>query len=109
MKTVLPFRVVIPIALTAGALLSGPVSAQPAAAPATAMPESGVTLTREDVVRDLAAWRNSGLENQWDREESPDINSPEYVADYRKYMETSRQDGATPSSSHMQSEPQRSW
>ncbi|MFD4839569.1 DUF4148 domain-containing protein [Achromobacter sp. NPDC058515] len=110
MKTVLSFRAAIPVALAAFALLSGPAGAQPAAsAPTTATPEPNVTLTRADVERDLAAWRESGVERQWMGEESPDINSPQYIADYRKYMDTVRPGSASQPQSPTQSESQRRW
>lgn len=113
MKPVLTFRALIPVALAAFALLSSPAGAQPAAgtAPATAAPPSNVTLSRADVERDLAAWKESGVERQWSGEESPDINSPEYVADYRKYVSTARPGGMSqpPSQSQSPSGSQRSW
>lgn len=110
MKTVLSFRALIPAALAAFALLSGPASAQSAGtAPTTAMPEPNVTLTRADVERDLAAWKESGVERQWMGEDSPDINSPQYVADYRKYVETVRPGSAPPSQSTMPSGSQNKW
>ncbi|MNX52768.1 hypothetical protein D3C86_834540 [compost metagenome] len=108
MKPVLPFRALIPAALAAIAMLSAPAGAQPAAAaPTTAMPQPDVTPTRADVERDLAAWKNAGVERQWDTEETPNINSPQYVADYRKYLETVRPGSTSPSS--MPSGSQNKW
>ncbi|QVQ24405.1 DUF4148 domain-containing protein [Achromobacter deleyi] len=113
MKPVLPFRALIPVALAAFALLSSPASAQPAAAsaPTTAAPSPNVTLTRADVERDLAAWKDSGVERQWSGDESPDINSPEYVADYRKYVSTVRPGDMSQPASQSQSPSgsQRRW
>ncbi|MNX84118.1 hypothetical protein D3C86_1159020 [compost metagenome] len=103
MKPVLPFRALIPVALAAFALLSSPASAQPAAAaPTTAAPPSNITLSRADVERDLAAWKESGVERQWSGDESPDINSPVYVADYMKYVSTVRPGGMSQPASQSQ-------
>ncbi|CAB3678811.1 DUF4148 domain-containing protein [Achromobacter pestifer] len=101
MKTVLSFRALIPVALAACALLSGPAGAQQAVAPTTATPEPNVALSRDDVMRDLAAWKNSGVERSWNSDNTPDINSPEYVANYRKYVDTVR-----PSNAPMQTQSQ---
>ncbi|KRC76101.1 hypothetical protein D3C87_494610 [compost metagenome] len=110
MKPVLPFRALIPVALAAFALLSSPAGAQSAGtAPATAAPPSDFTPTRADVERDLAAWKEAGLENQWSSEESPDINSPQYVSDYRKYMSTVRTGDMPASQSQPASGSQRRW
>lgn len=91
MKPLLPFRVVVPAALAALALLSGPAGAQSAApAPTTAEPPSNYTPTRAEVERDLAAWKESGVEALWAGEDSPDINSPTYINDYQKYISAVR-------------------
>ncbi len=109
MKPLLPFRVLVPAALAAFALLSGPAGAQPAAsAPATAAPPSNYTPTRAEVERDLAAWKESGVEAQWAGEETPNINSPTYISDYQKYVSTVRTgDMAQPPASQPGS--QRRW
>lgn len=87
MKSVLSFRALIPVALAAFAVLSSPAGAQSAGvAPATAAPPTNVTLSRADVERDLAAWKESGVENQWNGDDVPDLSSPQYTADYSKYV-----------------------
>ncbi|NMK46898.1 DUF4148 domain-containing protein [Achromobacter sp. Bel] len=101
MKTALSFRAFAPIALAACAALSGPAVAQQAAAPTTAAPEPNIALSRDDVMRDLAAWKNSGVERNWNSDNTPDINSPEYIASYRKYVDTVR-----PGTSSMPPQPQ---
>lgn len=86
MKHVLPFRALVPAALAACALLSSPAGAQTAAsAPTTAAPTSNYTPTRAEVERDLAAWKESGVEAQWAGDESPNMYSATYISDYRKY------------------------
>ncbi|MEN5160705.1 DUF4148 domain-containing protein [Achromobacter spanius] len=109
MKPLLPFRALVPAALAAFALLSGPAGAQPAAAaPATAAPPSNYTPTRAEVERDLAAWKESGVEAQWAGDETPDINSPTYITDYQKYISSVHGgDMAQPPAS--QTGSQRSW
>jgi len=110
MKPVLPFRALIPAALAAFALLSGPAGAQSAStAPTTAAPPSDFTPTRADVERDLAAWREAGLEEQWAGEESPNINSPTYIEDYKKYETTIRTSDMGQPASQPQSGSQRRW
>ncbi|MBB1596089.1 DUF4148 domain-containing protein [Achromobacter sp. UMC46] len=106
MKTALSFRALASVALAASALLSGAAAAQQAVAPTTAAPEPNITLSRDDVMRDLAAWKNSGVERNWNSDNTPDINSPEYVASYRKYVDTVR-----PAASQMpaQSQNQGKW
>lgn len=106
MKTVHLFRVLAPAALAAATLLSGPVHAQQAVAPTTAAPEPNVTLSRDDVMRDLAAWRQSGVEKNWNSDNTPDINSPEYIASYKKYVDTVRPANAVPP---MQSQNSGKW
>ncbi|EHK66632.1 DUF4148 domain-containing protein [Achromobacter arsenitoxydans] len=89
MNPVLPFRALIPVALAAFALLSGPAVAQTAATvPATAAPPTNVTLTRADVERDLAAWKEAGVENQWSGDDVPDPGNSQYAANYNKYVST---------------------
>jgi hypothetical protein len=39
-------------------------------------------------MRDLEAWKQAGVENNWNSDSTPDINSPEYVASYKKYEDT---------------------
>ncbi|WP_447918263.1 DUF4148 domain-containing protein [Achromobacter aegrifaciens] len=90
MKTALFLRAALPVAMAAAALLTGPAAAQMSAAPTTAAPPSDVQLSRDQVERDLAAWKQSGVERNWDSDSTPDINSPEYVAAYRKYLDTVR-------------------
>jgi hypothetical protein len=80
MKTSLLLRA----ALAATVLLAGPAGAQPAAAP----PDDHAPVTREEVMRDLEAWKQAGVENNWNSDSTPDINSPEYVASYKKYEDT---------------------
>lgn len=110
MKPVLPFRALIPAALAAFALLSGPAGAQSAStAPTTAAPPSNYTPTRAEVERDLAAWRESGMEAQWAGDESPNVNSPVYIEDYKKYESTVRTSGMAQPASQPQSGSQRTW
>ncbi|MGS1006992.1 DUF4148 domain-containing protein [Achromobacter anxifer] len=90
MKKALLLRAALPVAMAAAALLTGPAAAQMSAAPTTAAPPSDVQLSRDQVERDLAAWKQSGVERNWDSDSTPDINSPEYVAAYRKYVDTVR-------------------
>ncbi|MBO9328717.1 hypothetical protein A6B37_17885 [Achromobacter sp. HZ01] len=92
MKTALFFRVAVPAALAAAALLSGTASAQSAAA----SPDDNSTVTREDVMRDLAAWKQAGLENSWSGDSTPDVYSPQYRASYRQYMDTVKPAAAPP-------------
>jgi len=92
MKTALLFRAAVPAALAAAALLSGPASAQLSTSP----PDTNTTVTREDVARDLAAWKQAGLENNWSSENTPDVNSPEYLASYKKYVDTVKPVAAPP-------------
>ncbi|MCP1405183.1 DUF4148 domain-containing protein [Achromobacter insolitus] len=106
MKTALTVRAMIPVVLAAFALLSGPAAAQTAAAPTTAAPPSDVQLSRDQVERDLAAWKQSGVERSWDSDSTPDINSPEYVAAYRKYVDTVRPANAP---QMQQSQGQSKW
>lgn len=110
MNPVLPFRALIPAALAAFALLSNPAGAQSAStAPATAAPSSDFTPTRADVERDLAAWREAGLEEQWAGEESPNVNSPTYIEDYKKYESTVRTGGMGQSAAQPTSGSERRW
>ena len=107
MKTALIVRAALPFCLAACALLSGPAAAQTAPAPATAAPPSDVQLTRDQVERDLAAWKQSGVERNWDSDSTPDINSPEYVASYKKYVDTVRPANAP--QMQQQSQGQGKW
>lgn len=110
MKPVLPFGAVIPAALAAIALLSSPAGAQPAAsAPTRAAPASDYTPTRAEVERDLAAWKEAGLESQWSREESPNMYSPTYVDDYKKYESSVRPASMSQPASQTQTGSQRRW
>lgn len=84
MKTALFFRTAIPSALAAAALLSGAACAQMAETPS----DSGPTVSRADVERDLAAWKQAGLEKSWSGDNTPDTYSPEYIANYKKYEDT---------------------
>lgn len=95
MKTVLSFRVFVPVVLAAAGLMSGPTFAQQAVAPTTAAQAPEVSLSRDDVMRDLAAWRQSGVEQKWEGDETPDVNSAAYVASYRKYVDTVHSPNAT--------------
>lgn len=108
MKTVHMLGGLAPIALAACALLSGGALAQTAVAPTTAAPEPNITLSRSDVERDLAAWKESGVERNWNSDNTPDINSPEYVASYRKYVDTVRPANSAPPMSS-QSQNQGKW
>ena len=67
------------------------------------------TPTRADVERDLAAWRESGLEAQWAGDETPDVNSPTYISDYRKYQSTIHGGSMSQPASQSQTESQRRW
>lgn len=110
MKPDLTFRALVPVALAVFAVLSGTAGAQSAAsAPTTAAPAPDYTPTRADVERDLAAWRESGLEAQWAGDETPDINSPVYISDYRKYQSTVHGSGMSQPASQSQTESQRRW
>ncbi|WP_313622178.1 DUF4148 domain-containing protein [Achromobacter sp.] len=110
MKTVLTFSAAIPAALAALALLSSPVGAQPAAsAPTTAAPASDYTPTRAEVERDLAAWKESGLEAQWAGEESPNMYSATYVNDYKKYESSVRPASMSQPASQTPTGSQRRW
>lgn len=95
MKTVPLLRAAAPLALAAATLLTGNAYAQMAAAPTTATPEPNIALSRDDVERDLAAWKQSGVERNWNSDNTPDINSPEYIASYRKYADTVRPGNAS--------------
>ncbi|QKH34495.1 DUF4148 domain-containing protein [Achromobacter pestifer] len=106
MKTALLLRAALPAAIAAAALLAGPAAAQMSAAPTTAAPPSDVQLSRDQVERDLAAWKQSGVERNWDSDNTPDINSPEYVAAYRKYVDTVRPANAP---QMQQSQGQSKW
>lgn len=92
MKTALFLRAAVPVALATAALLSGPAGAQTAATSS----DTSTTVTREDVMRDLAAWKQAGVENNWNSENTPDINSPEYLANYKKYVDTVKPASAPP-------------
>ncbi|MGE8569314.1 hypothetical protein D3C85_217560 [compost metagenome] len=96
MKTVLSFRVFVPVVLAAAGLLSGPTFAQQAVAPATAVQTPDVPKSHDDVMRDLTAWREAGVEQKWEGDETPDIYSGAYVASYRKYVDTVHPAYATP-------------
>ncbi|ADP14713.1 hypothetical protein AXYL_01375 [Achromobacter xylosoxidans A8] len=106
MNTALTVRAAIPLVLAACALLSGPAVAQMSAAPTTAAPPSDVQLSRDQVERDLAAWKQSGVERNWDSDSTPDISSPEYVAAYKKYVDTVRPANAP---QMQQSQGQSKW
>ncbi|WMD18171.1 DUF4148 domain-containing protein [Achromobacter seleniivolatilans] len=106
MKPILTLRAIIPATLAALALLSGTAAAQMGAAPTTAAPEPNVVLSRDDVMRDLAAWKQSGVEKNWNSDNTPDINSPEYVNSYKKYVDTVRPGTAAP---QMQSQNPGKW
>ena len=110
MKPDLTFRALVPAALAVFALLSSPAGVQSAAsAPTTAAPAPDFTPTRADVERDLAAWRESGLEAQWAGDETPDVNSPTYISDYRKYQSTIHGGSMSQPASQSQTESQRRW
>ena len=110
MKPDLTFRALVPAALAVFALLSSPAGAQSAAsAPTTAAPAPAFTPTPADVERDHAAWRESGLEAQWAGDETPDVNSPTYISDYRKYQSTIHGGSMSQPASQSQTESQRRW
>lgn len=106
MKTVHLLRGLAPLAIAGATLLGGNAYAQTAVAPTTAAPEPNITLSRDDVERDLAAWKQSGVERNWNSDNTPDINSPEYIASYKKYVDTVR---PANSSQPMQSQGQSKW
>ncbi len=47
-------------------------------------------------MRDLAAWKQAGLENSWSGDSTPDVYSPQYRASYRQYMDTVKPAAAPP-------------
>jgi hypothetical protein len=106
MKTIHLLSARAPTALIVATLLSGPAHAQQAVAPTTATPGPNIALTRDDVMRDLAAWRESGVERNWNSDNTPDINSPEYIASYRKYVDMVHPSNAVPP---MQSQSTGKW
>ncbi|WP_144639255.1 DUF4148 domain-containing protein [Bordetella genomosp. 13] len=53
---------------------------------ATVVPPSQSTLSRADVVRDLRAWQQAGLEQEWQSDDTPDVYSTAYRAKYAEYL-----------------------
>ncbi|WP_445656495.1 DUF4148 domain-containing protein [Achromobacter sp. NCFB-sbj8-Ac1-l] len=68
-----------------GAALAQPVAS--AGAPATALTRPyGQSLTRAEVLADLALWKRAGVDRFWRGEATPDIYSPEYQAAFSEYV-----------------------
>lgn len=71
------------LALSAAA--SGAALAQAAPPPAGLASPYGPSLTRAEVLADLALWKRAGVDRYWCGEETPDIYSPEYKAAFSEY------------------------
>lgn len=61
---------------------------------ATVVPQGTSSLTRQQVVEDLHAWRDAGLADEWHHEQTPDIESPAYRAKYAQYLRLTGLHGA---------------
>lgn len=76
------------LALAAG--VSGTALAQQVAvagAPATALTSPyGPSLTRAEVLADLALWKRAGVDKFWRGEATPDIYSREYKTAFSEYV-----------------------
>ncbi len=76
------------LALAAG--VSGTALAQQVAsagAPATALTSPyGQSLTRAEVLADLALWKRAGVDKFWRGEATPDIYSAQYKAAFSEYV-----------------------
>ncbi|MDQ8031125.1 hypothetical protein CEG14_22010 [Bordetella genomosp. 1] len=44
-------------------------------------------ITRAEVERDLQAWKASGLGQEWNGEDTPEMDSPAYEAMYEHYLQ----------------------
>lgn len=71
------------LALATG--VSGTALAQQAPATALTSPY-GASLTRAEVLADLALWKRAGVDRFWRGEATPDIYSPEYKAAFSEYV-----------------------
>ncbi|MDF8361181.1 DUF4148 domain-containing protein [Achromobacter anxifer] len=71
------------LALSAAA--SGAALAQAAPPPAGLASPYGPSLTRAEVLADLALWKRAGVDRFWRGEETPDIYSREYKAAFAEY------------------------
>lgn len=71
----------------------------------TVVPKGESTLSRADVVRDLQAWKQAGLDEEWRTESTPDVYSPAYRAKYEAYVRLTQRPGL-PSASPSQARPE---
>ncbi len=69
-------------AIALAVLASGAAQAQEA----TVQPQGSSTLSREQVRIDLRAWQQAGLADEWQGENTPDIESTAYRAKYQQYL-----------------------
>ncbi|MVW79071.1 DUF4148 domain-containing protein [Bordetella sp. 02P26C-1] len=53
----------------------------------TYVPLTQSTMTRSEVLADLAAWRSAGLADEWHSEQTPDIESREYRDKFARYQQ----------------------
>lgn len=74
------------LALSAAAAATGTALAQVAPPPAGLASPYGPSLTRAEVLADLALWKRAGVDRYWRGEETPDIYSPEYKAAFSEYF-----------------------
>ncbi|WP_454695338.1 DUF4148 domain-containing protein [Achromobacter aegrifaciens] len=72
------------LALSAAA--TGAALAQSAPLSAGSANPYGPSLTRAEVLADLALWKRAGVDRFWRGEETPDIYSPEYKAAFTEYF-----------------------
>ena len=84
MKTALFLRAAVPVALATAALLSGPAGAQTASTSS----DTSATVTREDVMRDLATWKPVGLEKQLEQRKHAGHRRPRVRRQLQKYVDT---------------------
>ncbi|ARP95058.1 hypothetical protein [Bordetella genomosp. 13] len=80
----------VPIAALSVLAVLGAAQAQEA----TVVPQSTSNLTREEVMQDQRAWRESGMDEVWQSEQTPDIDSPQYRAQYAQYQRLVEHHGA---------------
>lgn len=93
MQKIQAIKMFVP-AVALSMLAVGAVQAQEA----TEQPQGTSTLSREQVRADLRAWHASGLAEAWRGENTPDIDSPAYRAQYAELIrQTGRQDVAAAS------------
>ena len=71
----------------------------------TVVPKGKSTLSRAEVVRDMQAWKQAGLEEEWRTENTPDVYSPAYRAKYEEYVRMTQRPGV-PSASQSQAQPE---